>query len=83
VVNNPNQYSNNRVAKVFFLLSDVAFNSGNFSVALQFAQYGSETEQADVNLQLDLLLKVARGYYAQNKYIQLRETLQTAVWLTD
>jgi hypothetical protein len=78
VVNNPNQYSHNRVAKAFSLLSDVAFNRGNLSVALQLAQDGRETEQTDVNLQLDLLLKIARGYYAQGKYIQLRETSKTA-----
>jgi tetratricopeptide (TPR) repeat protein len=83
VVNNPDQYSHNRVAKAFSLLSDVAFNRGNLSVALQFAQYGSETKPADVDLQLDLLLKIARGYYAQGKYIQLRETSHTAAWLAD
>ncbi|MBA6294213.1 hypothetical protein H4J58_11590 [Colwellia sp. MB3u-70] len=83
VVNNPNQYSHNRVAKAFSLLSDVAFNRGNLSVALQFAQDGSETEPADVDLQLDLLLKIARGYYVQGKYIQLRETSQKAAWLAD
>lgn len=81
VINNPNQYSHNRVAKAFSLLSDVAFNRGNLSVALQFAQDGSETELTDVDLRLDLLLKIARGYYAQGKYIQLRETSQTAAWL--
>ncbi|TWX74226.1 hypothetical protein [Colwellia sp. C1TZA3] len=83
VVNNGNQYSHYMVAKAFSLLSDVAFNRGNLSVALQFAQYGSETEQADVDLQLNLLLKVARGYYAQGKYIQLRETAQKAAWLAE
>ncbi|MBA6328864.1 hypothetical protein H4J46_13120 [Colwellia sp. MB02u-6] len=83
VVNNPNKYSRHRLAKAFSLLSDVAFNRGNLSVALQFAQDGRAIEQADVDLHLDLLLKISRGYYAQGQYIQLRETSQTAVWLSD
>jgi len=83
VVNNRHQYSQNTVATAFSLLSDVAFNRGNLVAAFQFAQYGSETDTVDVTIKLDLLLKIARGYYAQGKYIQLRDTSQQAAWLAE
>ena len=81
VVNNRIEYSQNAVARAFSLLSDVAFNRGDLLAAFQFAQYGSESEDIDVTIQLDLLLKVARGYYAQGKYTQLRDSAQKAAWL--
>lgn len=81
IVSNRNQYGDNKVAKAFSILSDVAFNRGNFFVAFQFAQYGCEIENIDVDIQLDLRLKIARGYYAQGNYIQLKETSQKAARL--
>lgn len=83
VVSNRREYSHNVIARAFSLLSDVAFNRGDLLAALQFAQYGSETQKTDVAIQLDLLLKIARGYYAQGKYIQLRDTAQKAAWLAE
>lgn len=83
VISRRNDYSPNIVARAFSLLSDVAFNRGNVVAALQFAQYGSEIDKTDVIIQLDLLLKIARGYYAQGKYIQLRGTAQKAAWLAE
>ena len=78
VVNNRKDYSQNMIAKAFSLLSDVAFNRGNLLSALQFAQYGSETDNTDVQVQLDVLLKIARGYYTQSKYVQLLSTSEKA-----
>ncbi len=83
VISHRNDYSSNMVARAFSLLSDVAFNRGNVIAALQFAQYGSEADKTDVIIQLDILLKIARGYYAQGKYIQLRNTSQKAAWLAE
>lgn len=83
VINNRDQYSQNTVATAFSLLSDVAFNRGDVLAAFQFAQYGSELVTVDVTIKLDLLLKVARGYYAQGKYTQLRATSQKAAWLAE
>lgn len=83
VVNNRDQFSSNTIAKAFSLLSDVAFNRGNFLVAFQFAQYGSEIDKINIELQLDLMLKIARGYYAQGNYVQLQDTSQGAAWLAE
>ena len=83
VVNNRNQFSHNIVASAFSLLSDVAFNRGNLLIAFQFAQYGSEIDKVDVELQLDLLLKIARGYYDQGNYSKLKDTSQSAAWLAE
>lgn len=83
VVNNRNEFSANTIAKSFSLLSDVAFNRGNFLVAFQFAQYGGEIDKIDIELQLDLMLKMARGHYAQGNYIQLQDASQGAAWLAE
>ncbi|AZQ86033.1 hypothetical protein EKO29_19745 [Colwellia sp. Arc7-635] len=83
VVSNRNNYSQKAIARAFSLLSDVAFNRGDLLAAFQFAQYGLEIEETGVFIQLDLLLKLARGYYAQGKYIQLRDTSQKAAWLAE
>ncbi|ASP47820.1 hypothetical protein [Cognaticolwellia beringensis] len=81
VINNRNQYGHHIVARAFSILSDVAFNRGNLLMAFQFAQYGSEIDNIDVDVALDLMLKIARGYYAQGHYIQLKETSQKAARL--
>lgn len=83
VVNNRNQYSQNTVATAFSLLSDVAFNRGNLLAAFQFAQYGNEVNPKAVNIKLDLLLKISRGYYGQGEYTQLRDTAQKAAWIAE
>lgn len=83
VINSRQSYSRNVVAKAFSLLSDVAYNRGDLAAALQFAQYGTKVENADIPIQLDLLLKVARGYYSQGKFIQLREVSQETAWLAE
>lgn len=83
VVSNRKKYSRDIVAKAFSLLSDTAFNRGDLVVALQFAQYGVSIEKIAVMIKLDLLLKVARGYYSQGKYIELRDISQEAAWLAE
>ena len=83
VVHLRDQFSSSIIAKAFSLLSDVAYNRGNLLVAFQLAQYGSEIDKIDIELQLDLMLKVARGYYAQGNYLQLQDTSQGAAWLAE
>jgi tetratricopeptide (TPR) repeat protein len=83
IVANRNDYSQKVVARAFSLLSDIAFNRGNLLAAFQFAQYGMEIDETDAFIQLDLLLKLARGYHAQGKYIQLRDISQKAAWLAE
>jgi GGDEF domain-containing protein len=83
VVHNRKNYSGDMVAKAFSLLSDIAFNRGDLVAALQFAQFGNDIENIKVVIKLDLLLKVARGYYSQGKYIELREISQKTSWLAE
>lgn len=83
IVNDRKNYSRDMVAKAFSLLSDIAFNRGDLAAAQQFAQYGSEVEKIDVLVKLDLLLKVARGYYSQGKYSRLRDISQEIVWMAE
>ena len=83
IVNNRKEYRSDIVAKAFSLLSDVAFNRGDLVAALQFAQYGNSIEKISVKIKLDLLLKLARGYYSQGKYIQLQDVSEQAAWLAE
>lgn len=83
VIRERNQFSPNMVAMAFSLLSDVAFNRGNLLAAFQFARYGSESKAVAANIQLDLLLKLARGYYAEGNYIELRNTSNRAARLAE
>ncbi len=83
VVNNRKIYSRDMVAKAFSLLSDIAYNRGDLVAALQFAQYGGNIDETTVLIRLDLLLKVARGYYSQGKYSQLRDISQETAWLAE
>jgi GGDEF domain-containing protein len=83
VVHNRKNYSRDMVAKAFSLLSDIAFNRGDLVATLQFAQFGNDIENITVAIKLDLLLKVARGYYSQGKYIELRDISQETAWLAE
>lgn len=73
IVNSRKNYSSDVIAKAFSLLSDIAFNRGDLVTALQFAEYGIDVEKRDILVKLDLWLKLARGYYSQGKYTQLKE----------
>ncbi len=83
VVHNRRNYSGDMVAKAFSLLSDIAFNRGDLVAALQFALFGNDIDNIKAAVKLDLLLKVARGYYAQGKYIELRDISQETAWLAE
>jgi GGDEF domain-containing protein len=83
VVNHREQYNSNIVAKAYSLLSDRAFNHGDLLAAFQLAKKGSQLSNIDVTVQLNLLLKMARGYYAQGNYIELKNTSQKAAWLAE
>jgi GGDEF domain-containing protein len=83
VVNNHEKYNSNMVAKAFSLLSDMAFNHGDLLAAFQLAEKGGQLSNIDVTIQLNLLLKMARGYYAQGNFIQLKDISQKAAWLAE
>ncbi|WP_085300123.1 nucleotidyl cyclase domain-containing protein [Cognaticolwellia mytili] len=83
IVHNRKSYSDDMVAKAFSLLSDIAFNRGDLIAALQFAHFGRDIENIKITIKLDLLLKVARGYYSQGKYNELRDISQETSWLAE
>lgn len=83
IVNKRSQFSDVSVAKAFSLLSSIAFNRGDVVTALQFAQFGTEINTADIPLNLDLLMKIARGYYLENDYVKLQETAKKAIELAE
>ena len=72
-------YSKNTIAKVFILLSNVASNKNDVDRAFQFANDGLMLSISDLSLKLNLLLKVASGYYAKGHYHKVLEVSNDAI----
>jgi tetratricopeptide (TPR) repeat protein len=70
VIQNRHLYSNDILGKVFILLADAATNKGEDATAFQFAQDGLTLNGIDNKIKLNLLLKIAAGYYIKGKYQQ-------------
>lgn len=72
-------YSKNTIAKVFILLANVASNKNDVDRAFQFANDGLMLSIGDLSLKLNLLLKVASGYYAKGQYHKVLEIANDAI----
>ncbi|MCJ8319427.1 MAG: hypothetical protein MJK12_07325 [Colwellia sp.] len=72
-------YSKNTIAKVFILLANVASNKNDVDRAFQFANDGLMLSINDLSLKLNLLLKVASGYYAKGQYHKVLEISNDAI----
>jgi tetratricopeptide (TPR) repeat protein len=66
-------YTTQTRGKIFILLADVANNKGEDADALQFAQDGLSLQGLSHSIKFNLLLKVAHGYYLQEKYAQTQD----------
>ena len=74
-------YSNNTIAKVFILLADLADNQSDSERFSQFAHDGLMLTTIDFSLKLNLLLKVASGYYAKGHYHKILTVSNEAITL--
>ena len=72
-------YSKNTIAKVFILLANVASNKNDVDRAFQFANDGLMLSISDPSLKLNLLLKVASGYYAKGQYHKVLDVSNDAI----
>jgi tetratricopeptide (TPR) repeat protein len=79
IIKNRKKYSKTTIAKAFSLLADAAFYKGDSARAFQFAQDGLAQDSIEQNVQLDLLLKVAAGYYEKGKYKSLLKIALKAI----
>ncbi len=68
VIQQRDVYSKNTIAKVFILLANVANNQSDLERSFQFAHDGLMLTTIDLSLKLNLLLKVASGYYVKGQY---------------
>lgn len=83
IVNERQNFSDDVIAKAFSLLSYIAGTRGDTVAALQFAQYGIAIKDISSLTTLDLLLKVADGYYIQGNYLKLKDISQELIMLAE
>jgi len=81
VIESRESYSSQTVGKTFILLSNVASNKGEDDKALQFARDGMSLQGLDDSLTFNLLLKVADGYYLQEKYEKTQNVATRALFM--
>ncbi|WP_189377903.1 tetratricopeptide repeat protein [Thalassotalea profundi] len=82
VIKQRHYYSANTIAKMFILLSDTADNKGDLGKSIQFAQDGLGVVGINNVLRVNLLLKLAAGYYVEGHFHQVHEFAQEAVKLS-
>ena len=83
ILKNRQNYNNNAIAKSFILLANVAANKGYIVKVFKFAKEGLMLAAIDPSLELNLLLKVADGYYIQGQYHQVLEISNKALFLSE
>ena len=69
--------------KTFILLADVANNKGENSEAFHFAQDGISLQGLEPAIKFNLLLKVADGYYLQEKYEKTQNMATNVILIAD
>jgi tetratricopeptide (TPR) repeat protein len=69
--------------KTFILLADVANNKGENSEAFHFAQDGISLQGLEPAIKFNLLLKVADGYFLQEKYEQTQNIATNVILMAD
>lgn len=74
-------YSENTRAKVFILFADLANNLSDVERSFQFSLVGSKLLDIDLPLKLNLLLKVAAGYYTKGQYQEVLIASNEAITL--
>ena len=79
VINNPQQYSNDILAKVFLLSAWVASNKGDINNVLLFVEKGLAVNSLDKTTRLSLHLKLAEVYLAKKEYKKLLKLTHRAV----
>lgn len=75
-------YSADTIAKIFILLANIAENKGDLGKSMQFAQDGLATVGISNMLKIDLLLKLAAGYYIEGNFHQVNQYAEEAVFLS-
>jgi GGDEF domain-containing protein len=81
VIKNSTLYNDTLRAKAFALLADAAIYQGNTSQALQFAQDGLTQGTIDIEVQLNLLLKISAGLYLQSNYNDVLNNVEKIITL--
>jgi|GEM_PF-759046 len=83
IIQNRKLYTGNIVAKVYVLLADAATNKGDVARAFQFARDGLSLTSIDRSIRLNLLLKVAAGYYVKGKFHQVHSVAEQVIDLSE
>ena len=83
IIKNRKNYNNDAIAKVYILLANVATNKGDIARAFQFAVDGLELPTIDPAIKLNLMLKVADGYYDKGKHYRVLDIANQAIELAE
>lgn len=81
VLDNREKYSAQTLGKTFILLANVASNKGDDGEAFQFAQDGLSLPGLNNAIKFNLMLKVADGYYLQEKYEQTQNLTTSVIFM--
>ena len=81
IIKSRERYTKNTLAKVFILLANVADNQSDYQRSFQFANDGLMLSTIDVPLKINLLLKVASGYYEKGQFPKVLETANLTISL--
>jgi tetratricopeptide (TPR) repeat protein len=74
-------YTNQTLGKTFVLLADIANNKGEDG--LQFSLDGISLQGLDKSIKLNLILKVANGYYLKEKYEKTQSEATNVILMTE
>ena len=83
IIKNRKNFNNDAIAKVYILLVNVATNKGDVVRAFQFATDGLALPSIEGTTKLNLMLKVADGYYYKGKHYRVLETANQAIELAE
>jgi len=83
IIKNRKNYNNDNIAKIFILLANVSENKGDIAKSFQFAKEGLTLSALEPEVELNLLLKLADGYYIKGKYHQVLEISNQALALSE
>ncbi len=79
IIQNRALYTTDVIAKTYVLLADLATKKADTSKAFQFATDGLTLTSLSPSLKLNLLQKLANGYYANGRHLKTIDVVNTSI----
>ena len=81
IIQHRRYYESDIIGKVYVLLADIATNKGDLARAFQFAKDGLTLNPLKPSIKLNLLLKMAAGYFIKGKHQQIFKIAEQVIEL--